>query len=189
MVALQLVQEFKDLDISILKSIFENRNPAFDIILRAITNTAAAIAFGIPGILLIHAFINKNQVNQLRAIQLLIPVALSAIVANVLKYAIDLPRPYELYPFIHKLSVGGSPSFPSGHTADAFAFATGISLMYRKWIIVVLVLLWASLVGYTRMALGVHFPSDVLAGALVGVLCSYAVNRFMQSKYTKPPLG
>ena len=187
MVVLQLVQEFKDLDISILKAIFENRNPAFDILLRAVTNSAAAIAFGIPGILLLHALIKKNQVNQLRALQLLIPVALSAIVANVLKYAIDLPRPYELYPFIHKLSVGGSPTFPSGHTADAFAFATAISLMYRKWFIVIMMLAWASFVGYTRMALGVHFPSDVLAGAMVGALCSYAVFRYMQRKYSHPP--
>lgn len=187
MVTLQLAQEFKDLDISILKSIFENRNPAFDIILRAITNTAAVIAFGIPGILLVLSFIRKNQINQLRAIQILIPVALSAIVANVLKYAIDLPRPYELYPFIHKLSVGGSPTFPSGHTADAFAFATAVSLMYRKWIVVVTMLAWATFVGYTRMALGVHFPSDVLAGAVIGALCSYAVYFYINRKYTNPP--
>ena len=187
MVALQLVQEFKDLDINILKTIFESRNPAFDIFLRLITNSAAALAFGIPGIWLMVALIKKDQANKRRALQLLLPVALSAIIANLLKYTIDLPRPYELYPFIHKLSVGGSPSFPSGHTADAFAFATAVSLMYRKWIVVVVMLAWATFVGYTRMALGVHFPSDVLAGAVIGAMCSYAVYFYMHRKYTNPP--
>lgn len=183
MVLLHLAQEFKNLDISILKAIFENRNPGFDILLRAITNSAAALAFGIPGILLLYTLFKKDRANQLRALQLLIPVALSAIVSNLLKYAIDLPRPYEVYPFIHKLSVGGSPSFPSGHTADAFAFAMAVSLMYRKWFIVILMLAWASVVGYTRMALGVHFPSDVLAGAMIGMLSAFAVFRHMQRKY------
>lgn len=185
MFLLQLTEELKALDIGILKSVFETRNPVFDIFWIFITNSAAAIAFGIPSILFIHALLKKNKVSQSKALQLLIPVALSAILANILKYTFDLPRPYVVYPFIHKLSVGGSPTFPSGHTADAFAFAVAVSLMVRKWIYMIPVLLWSLLVGYSRMRLGVHFPSDVMAGALVGTLCSVAMHVYTKRRFAR----
>lgn len=181
-IILQLVQNLQNLDIGILRSVFENRNPALDPVFLAITNTAAALAFGIPCILLFNALLKKNIVLRRNALLLLIPVAISAIVANILKYAIDLPRPYEVYSFIHKLSVGGSPTFPSGHTADAFAFATIAGLVYRRWFIIIPCIIWASLVGYSRMALGVHFPTDVLGGALVGILCSSSYYLFIKIK-------
>ena len=182
---LNLGQSIGDIDIGILKAIYENRNPAFGSIFIAITNSTAAIAFGIPLMMLIFAVIKKDTVLRRNALLMLIPVALSAIVANILKYSIDLPRPYEIYPYIRKLSVGGSPSFPSGHTADAFAFATIAGLVYRKWFIIIPGLIWAALVGYSRMSLGVHFPSDVLAGALIGAVCSFVYYWFEKRKYPK----
>ncbi|MFA5973223.1 MAG: phosphatase PAP2 family protein [Lentimicrobiaceae bacterium] len=169
---LSLLQNFRDLDIGILKGIYENRNPDFDSFFIGITNSAGALAFGIPGILLIIALIRKNTFLRRNALLILIPVVISAILANVLKYTFNLPRPYEIYPFIQKLSGGGSPSFPSGHTTDAFAFAVAAALVFRKWYILIPALIWAFLVGYSRMNLGVHFPSDVLAGALIGAICS-----------------
>lgn len=166
------MENFRSLDIGILKGIYENRIPELDSIFRAITDSAAAIAFGIPVIVLIFALLRKNKVLRSDAMFVLFSVLFSAIIANILKYTIDLPRPYELYPFIEKLSVGGSPSFPSGHTADAFAFAAATAMVFKKWFILLPFLIWACLVGYSRMCLGVHFPSDVLAGALIGVLCA-----------------
>jgi membrane-associated phospholipid phosphatase len=180
---LSLMQSLHNADIGILKAIFENRISAIDPVFVFITNSAAAIAFGVPVILLLFSF--QNKIIQLRyeAVSILIPVAISAILANMLKYVFDTPRPYEVYTFIHKLSVGGSPSFPSGHTADAFSFAVAMILVYRKWLIALPVLVWASLVGYSRMYLGVHFPSDVLGGALIGTVCSYAYIFYAKRKY------
>ena len=185
LVILQLVQNLQSIDIGILKAIYENRNPVLDLLFLLITNSAAALAFGIPAILLINALLRKDIILRQNALLLLIPVAISAIVANILKYTFDLPRPYTIYPFIHKLSVGGGPTFPSGHTADAFAFAAIIGLVYRRWIIVIPGLVWASLVGYSRMYLGVHFPSDVLAGAFVGAGCAAVYYWFVKVKYNK----
>lgn len=183
MVLMNLLQNFQDIDIRILKAIFENRDPNFDPFMLAITNTTAILAFGIPVTMLIISLIKKNTELRRNALLILIPVVISAIVANILKYAIDLPRPYEIYPFIQKLSVGGSPSFPSGHTADAFAFAVAAALVFRKWFLILPCLLWASLVGYSRMSLGVHFPSDVLAGALIGSICAFAYYLFVNRKH------
>ncbi len=163
---------FHDMDIRILKEIYENRNPFFDTTFIVITNTAAAIAFGVPAIMLITGLLKKEKTLWRNALAILLPVAISAIVANILKFSLDMPRPYELYPFIEKLSSGGSPSFPSGHTADAFAFAVAAGLVYPRWYIIFPGLIWASLVGTSRMWLGVHFPSDVVAGAIIGTACA-----------------
>ena len=64
-------------------------------------------------------------------------------------------------------------SFPSGHTGSSFAAAMGLFLCHKKWGIAALV--FAGIMGLSRMYLFVHFLTDVLAGALLGVLCAVAV--------------
>jgi len=186
--SIPLMQYLHDLDIGILKAIYENRISSYDPAFIAITDSAAAIAFGVPGIFFIISLITKNPDLRRNALRILLPVALSAIAANILKYSIDLPRPYEIYPFIGKLSGGGSPTFPSGHTADAFAYAIAAILVKPKWYIIFPCLIWAALVGYSRMRLGVHFPSDVFAGALIGTACAYTYYWIVKRKLlTKVP--
>jgi undecaprenyl-diphosphatase len=58
------------------------------------------------------------------------------------------------------------PSFPSGHAAGSFAFAAFVVMLDRRWGALAVAL--ATLVGLSRIALGVHWPTDVLAGAIVG---------------------
>ncbi|WP_256604704.1 phosphatase PAP2 family protein [Sphingobacterium multivorum] len=70
----------------------------------------------------------------------------------------------------------GGYSFPSGHTSSAFATASALSRAYSKWYVVAPSLLWASSVGYSRMYLGVHFPSDVLTGAVLGTGAAFALD-------------
>ena len=89
-------------------------------------------------------------------------------ITNILKYSINRDRPFVTYTDIQKKSAAGSPSFPSGHTSSAFATATSLSLTYSKWYVIVPAYGWAATVGYSRMHLGVHYPSDVLAGAFIG---------------------
>ncbi len=73
-----------------------------------------------------------------------------------------------------------NPSFPSGHTAAAFAVAAAILCVNKTWGMIAL--MSAALMGFTRLYFFVHFPSDVLAGAIVGSLCGYLAYR-IYSRY------
>jgi undecaprenyl-diphosphatase len=69
-----------------------------------------------------------------------------------------------------------SSSFPSGHSASAFAFATAVSMEHKGVGAAVLPL--ATAVGYSRVHTGVHWPSDVVAGAAIGVGAAYATRHW-----------
>jgi membrane-associated phospholipid phosphatase len=109
----------------------------------------------------------------------------NVVVSNALKYSVNRERPFITYPDIIKKTDCNSPSFPSGHTANAFATATSLSLVYPEWYIIIPSFVYAGTVGYARMHLGVHYPSDVLAGAAIGAGCAYLthkVNKLLLNK-------
>jgi membrane-associated phospholipid phosphatase len=106
-------------------------------------------------------------------------------VALGFKYTVKRDRPFVTYPddFADKTGhdYSDSYSFPSGHSTTAFATATDSRL--SKWYIVPSYA-YAGTVAYSRMHLGVHYPSDVLTGALIGSGCavlSHFVNKKLQS--------
>jgi undecaprenyl-diphosphatase len=95
-------------------------------------------------------------------------------------------RPAETYPGIiipYKIVYGRS--FPSGHTSLVFASAASLSIQFKKWYVTVPAYLWAASVGYSRMYLGVHYPSDVITGAAVGIGSAYA-SQWLNKKLFPP---
>jgi membrane-associated phospholipid phosphatase len=120
-------------------------------------------------------------------------VSLAAVAINTgfteaLKYSINRNRPYITYPDIYMKSTGRGPSFPSGHTSSSFALATSLSLSYPEWYVIAPSFAWAGTVAFSRMDLGVHYPSDVLAGAIIGAgsaWLTYYINKKLVIKSHK----
>lgn len=163
----------QNIDIDLLRDINLNRNKHLDGVFRGFTNSATPIAFGVPVLLLGYGYLEKDSITKQNAIYLGSTVLTATVIAFALKYSVNRPRPAVTYPFIEKVTSEGSPSFPSGHTSEAFALATAVSLAYPKWYVIVSSYTWAGVVGYSRMDLGVHYPSDVLMGAFVGAGSAY----------------
>lgn len=112
------------------------------------------------------------------ALTLLIAYITSGLFVQLLKHLFNLPRPHLYFRqlgihynhFVDGVTLYNNNSFPSGHTASAFAMATVFALLYKQKSIGLAALFLAALVGYSRIYLAEHFLSDVLAGALTGIL-------------------
>jgi undecaprenyl-diphosphatase len=101
-------------------------------------------------------------------------VVLADLTALGLRRAIGRPRPWRRYPEPLPLGhVPKDPSFPSGHTTIAFAAATVLTYYRPRWSPAFFLL--AIAIGYSRIYEGVHYPLDVLGGAVLGLLCGGAV--------------
>jgi undecaprenyl-diphosphatase len=97
-------------------------------------------------------------------------------ISIIIKKIINRPRPFVTYPNdVTQRTKTGPYSFPSGHSTAAFATATALSLSTKKWEIAVPSFAYAAMVAYSRMRLGVHYPSDVLAGSAIGIGSGFIV--------------
>lgn len=101
-------------------------------------------------------------------------------VGQGLKKIVKRERPYARLSNVHFSGAEQSDpySFPSGHSTVAFAIATSLSLRYPKPSVYIPLHLWALFVGYGRVYLGLHYPSDVLAGAAIGSGTALLVHLF-----------
>ncbi len=177
-----LIHFFKvlyEIDLHLLELINHERIKPLDGFFIFLTNTSYIVAFGIPVVLLIYTLIKHLYRLKRQTLLILISLGINSIIIKIIKYTVNRQRPFEVDSFIEKLSGGGSPSFPSGHTADAFLIATSLSILFLKqkvWLF--LIWLWAFMVAYSRLALGVHYPSDVVASMIISSSLAIIVNRF-----------
>ena len=150
---------------------------------RGLSHSGLILPVGIPTAMGIYALLKKDQPLLKDAVYIGTTVIEAVGVTYGLKYAFDRERPYVKYPEkIHPIEPEDSPSFPSGHTAAAFSLATSLSITYPKWYVIAPSAVWACGVGMARMNQGVHYPSDVLAGAAIGIGCGFAniyINRWL----------
>ena len=182
------VASSQSIDIDILQKINVNRNTEFDPAFKSITNSVIPISITTPVMMYTIGLIQKDSLIKQKALFIGETFLASAFVTIASKSIFKRDRPYVTHPSIQPLSVEGSYSMPSAHTSSAFATATSLSMAYPKWYVVVPSFVWASSVGYSRMHLGVHYPSDVLVGALVGsgsAVLMYKANQWLNKKRKK----
>jgi len=112
------------------------------------------------------------------------PVA-TLLVTYIIKIATGELRPFEALPRIIPLfEIGGGHSFPSGHAAFFASVAVVFLVHYPR--LGVLYTFFALMIGFARMASGVHYPFDIFAGYMVGILVTFIVMRINHKKI--PPL-
>ena len=152
---------------------------------RGLSASGVILPVGVPAAMGIYALIKKDQPLLKDAIYIGTSVIEAVGITYAAKHIIGRDRPFVKYP--DKIHVYGapdadSPSFPSGHTAAAFSLATSLSITYPKWYVIAPSAVWACGVGFARINQGVHYPSDVVAGAAIGVGCAFAniyINRWL----------
>lgn len=134
-------------------------------------------------ILLVLLFWPKKDIVKNRSMVLV--AAVSAVFARLVLKTIILwfyprPRPYVSLPSVHQL-VGVSPSetlqsFPSGHTLFFFAISTAVYIYNKK--LGILFYIASIAMGLARIFVGVHWPSDIIAGALFGIVTTLVVQKY-----------
>lgn len=159
-------------DINLLKSINKHETNFKNKYLELNASSVTVVSIAVPAGMAIAGFIKHDNKLKWDALYTGAAFLASSIVTRATKAIVNRQRPFERYPFIvQRDDEAGGLSFPSGHTSSAFCTATSISLRYRKWYVIAPAYIFATSVGWARMYQGVHYPSDVLAGALVGA-CS-----------------
>lgn len=170
-------------DINVLKKVNGIDNGFVTGYSKGIAKSVPYLAIGVPVAMGVYALVDKNNKLLKDAIYVGTAVIEATAITYGLKYAVNRSRPFHRYPeVIHQRDFPSSGSFPSAHTAMAFSLATSLSITYPKWYVIAPSAVWACSVGFARMNQGVHYPTDVLGGAVIGAGCAVAniyVNRWL----------
>jgi len=117
-----------------------------------------------------YGLIGKDRVALRYSMESALSAGIGLALTGCIKNLVNRPRPAQAYPdIIGTYIYSEGKSFPSGHTTLAFATATTLALQGGHWYISVPVFSWPLAVGYSRMRLGRHYPTDVLCGAVIGI--------------------
>lgn len=148
-------------------------NPSFDLFFRWVTH----LGDGLFAVVLILLFLLFYKVRL--GLGLLLAFISSGIISQVVKRIIAAPRPRSYFPDFESLNLipdlyySSSFSFPSGHTATAFAVFTFMALMTKNRLLQFAYLVIAIIIGISRVYLLQHFLIDITVGAFLGVCCGF----------------
>ncbi len=165
------------MEIQILDWIQNLRTPAGDVLMPMITSLGNV---GIAWIILAALLLMIRRTRRTGAV-LAAALVLDVILCNgIIKNAVARMRPFDRNPLaellIHKPL---DYSFPSGHTAASFAAASGLYFAgeRRLW---KPALVLAALIAFSRLYLYVHYPTDVVGGAVLGIFCGYLAEKIVE---------
>jgi len=173
-------------DINLLQNI-NPQNPNSSTF-KTISNTAEPLSLAVPISMFAMSLFNNNQHLKKNAYQIAASLTVNAVATEGFKIIVNRNRPFVTYPStVFPISTDEkNKSMPSGHTSFSFTTATSVYLMYPKWYVALPAFAWATSVGYSRLYLGLHYPSDVLLGAVVGsssaIITNWARKHFIDQK-------
>ncbi|WP_164121853.1 phosphatase PAP2 family protein [Sphingobacterium sp. xlx-130] len=158
----------ENFDITTLRNIARTRSDTKSHMFRAISDANNYVNIGVPIGLFAVGAINGDKTMRQNALYIGTSTAITAVVNYGIKQLFKRKRPFRKYNNFVAVTQPSGYAFPSGHTSSAFSTAVSLSGVYPKWYVIAPALVWSSSVAYSRMYLGVHYPSDIAAGALLG---------------------
>jgi membrane-associated phospholipid phosphatase len=165
----------QNLDVRILESVYGRESSFKNKFFKADAQGVVVFNIVVPVSIFTFGIIKGDKQMQRNDLFIAGAFVLSAVATQSLKAVIKRARPFVSYPqYFADRYDGGGYSFPSGHVSAAFCTATSLSIYFPKWYVVAPAYLWAASVGWARMYQGVHYPSDVFAGAIIGAGSAWA---------------
>ena len=153
-------------------------NPLFDMVMPHLTDCGGFLT--LLGLCILAILISRHYKRE-RYLEIakmcLYALILSGVIAACLKLAYHSPRPFTVLDHVRQLTVPTEPnSFPSGHSSSTMSVVTVLVWCLREnKLIVCLLIAFALLIAFSRVYIGVHYPFDVLTGAVVGVVSGVVV--------------
>jgi len=140
-------------------------------------------ALGYPQAYMVLVAVIYWSLDRKLGLRLAIFLPLVSIVNSILKLAIHAPRPYWISKDIKAIHASGGFGMPSGHAQASTVWLLASSYLRKKWLWIIAIMV-TFLVGLSRPYLGVHFPSQILAGWAVGVVVMICFLRFEEGVVT-----
>jgi membrane-associated phospholipid phosphatase len=159
-------------DVKIFRAINNGRNGFSNTLIPLTDKSVLPVSIALPLGLMGISRIKENYYDENSGVLLLLSEITSTGVTFGMKQIFKRERPFVSLGNVYHNKYNSPTdrySFPSGHTATAFSMATSLTLRYPdRPVIIAISYLYAAIVGYGRMYLGVHYPSDVLGGMIIG---------------------
>jgi len=172
--ALAFIGNSQPREVKLLSKIYADSSAGVNATAEGLSVSVIPVSFAAPATILLTGILKKDSALIEKGIKASVAYALNAVATTGLKYYADRRRPFAKYPALFReKSEVGPYSFPSGHTSFAFTAATSLTLSFPKWYVAVPAYAWAGSVAWSRMNLGVHYPTDVLMGAIVGTASAF----------------
>ncbi|MDY0236512.1 MAG: phosphatase PAP2 family protein [Gudongella sp.] len=164
------LKKFDDFFIHLINSKIKNKY--LDKIMFRVTDLGGAI---FTSIFAMGLLIFGNKEIKMIGLEAIFALSFGQIFVQSLKRLMSRERPYKIIKQLHTFGIElRDYSFPSGHTTASFSLATTLAVNLPK--LAVIVLLLALVIGMSRIYLGVHYPTDVVAGIILGIFASLTIH-------------
>lgn len=165
------------LDAKIVHSLTQLRNPTLITISKGVSNSLVPLSIAIPTIHVIYGHFGKSRDQMVNGLLIVGAEALQFGIMTGVKAIVQRERPFNAYSECIKPNDTESFwSFPSGHAGGSACLATILSLRYPHWAVIAPSVAFTLYTSFARMHLGVHYPTDVFVGTLVGVGSAILIN-------------